>query len=94
MNPWPQHMQKLSLLVFCVDTDIGCYHDKLFLTRALTTSAWCLQARAHVLLKAKETELRVARETGAASETHQAELAAAKAALAEAHAAAEAVRCC
>jgi hypothetical protein len=49
------------------------------------------QARAHVLLKAKEAELRAARETGAASEAHQAELAAAKAALADAQAAVDAV---
>ena len=52
----------------------------------------CAQARAHVLLKGKEAELRAARESGAASEAHQAELAAAKAALAEAQATADAVR--
>ena len=58
----------------------------------LTAAVEALQARAHVLLKAKEAELRVARETGAASEAHQAELAAAKAALADAQAAVDAVR--
>ncbi len=45
-----------------------------------------------MLLKGKEAELRAARESGAASEAHQAELAAAKAALAEVQAAADAVR--
>lgn len=45
-----------------------------------------------MLLKGKEAELRAARESATASDAHQAELATAKAALAEAQAAAEAVR--
>ena len=52
----------------------------------------CAQARAHVLLKGKEAELRAARESGTASDAHQAELAAAKAALVDAQAAADEVR--
>ena len=60
---------------------------------ALTTRcAWHAQARAHVLLKAKEAELKAAREAGAAVGAHEAELAAAQAAATEAQAACTAVR--
>lgn len=52
----------------------------------------CLQARAHVLLKAKEAEIKTARAAGAASDAHLAELQEARAARADAEAACEAVR--